>query len=103
MKFLRNIVKNHYSQKCIDIIIIILNFYYFSSNSISTGKYPYIKKLLNGNYILLSHSNIFFADETLQSQFNIIPLNNIYGEDSNSIKNIASTTVSQLKKYMKDI
>ena len=75
-----------------------IKFFFFSSNSISTGKYPYIKKLLNGNYILLSHTNISFADETLQSQFNIIPLNNIYGEDSNSIKNIASTTVSQFKE-----
>ena len=95
MKYLKNIVKNHCSIKYIYIIIIFFNFIYFSLNSISIGKYPYIKRLINGNYIILSNTKIAFTDSTLQTEINSIALDNIYGDKTD---NIGSTTVSQFKE-----
>ena len=99
MKYLKNGLKNYYSIKYYFFLIIFLEIFYYSFASILTGNYPYIKRLLNGNYIILSDSNISFADGELETQFNVIDLNNIYGDISNNaIMRIASTTVSQFKE-----
>ena len=100
MKYPNNIVKSHYSIKYCLFLIIVLNFLSYSLNNIVTGSFPYIKRLLNGNYIILSNTNISFADGALQTQFNVIHLDNIYWDENNNaaIVYIASTTVSQFKE-----
>jgi hypothetical protein len=97
MKYFKNIMKNYYSIKYYFFLILLLDIFSFSLTSILIGEYPYIKRLLNGNYIILSDTSISFTDGALQTQFNIIHLNNIYGGPNNENK-IASTTVSQFKE-----
>ena len=80
MKYLKNIIKNKNPTKYIYMIIILLNLIYFSLNTISVGQYPYIKRLINGNYIVISDTKIVFADPTFQTEINSITLDNIYGD-----------------------
>lgn len=56
----------HSLQKGI-IYLFFLNFLYFSSSVIITGKYPIIKRLNNGNYVIASITNITFEDSTLST------------------------------------
>ena len=46
----------------------------YNSFAIITGKYPYIKRINNGNYVIVSKTNITFADSTLSTVINSINL-----------------------------
>ena len=56
----------HFLQKCI-IYLFLLNISFISTSDILTGKYPIIKRLNNGNYVIASITNITFADSTLST------------------------------------
>ena len=60
-----NFMLNIHFLKNFIIYIFFLNFFYFSSSIILTGKYPIAKRLNNGNYVVASITNITFADSTL--------------------------------------
>ena len=63
MKINRNLLKNKYQPQLI-IILFFLNNIYFSLSSLSIGRYPYAKRLNNGDYIIISSLNIIFTDDT---------------------------------------
>ena len=67
------------------------------SNSICIGKYPYLKKLNNNRYILISTKGITFLDSTLTISSNTIEFDNdIYsGELGSEDQYSASTIVVQ--------
>ena len=67
MKIIKNTVKTNYSFQMI-IIILFLKSIYYSFSSISIGKFPYVKRLNNGDYIIISSINIVFTDNTLTEQ-----------------------------------
>ena len=67
-------------------------FLYYSYISISIGNFPQLKKLNNGNYIVISSAGIYFLDSTLTIKFNNIDFDEpIYTDDSS----ILSTTINQ--------
>ena len=53
-------------------LFFLLYFFGESFCLIQTGKFPYIKRLTNGNYILLSSRNITFADGSLSEVVNTL-------------------------------
>ena len=67
MKIIKNTVKTNYSFQMI-IIILFLKSIYYSFSSISIGKFPYVKRLNNGDYIIISSINIVFTHNTLTEQ-----------------------------------
>ena len=68
-------------------------FFHYSLSSIETGNYPYLKRLNNGNYIILSSTKIIFADSTLTTSINEYNFGrDIYNSNEG---NIGSTTVTQ--------
>ena len=52
--------------------IILLILISFSSSSILTGKYPIIKRLNNGNYVVASSRNITFTDSSISTFSNTL-------------------------------
>ena len=78
------------------LIISLLFLFYilkYSLNSIQTGQYPYISRLNNGNYIILSSNSIIFADPTLTNELTKITFDSLYY----SLDNAGSATVGQFK------
>ena len=61
-------------------------------NGFITGKYPYVKRLNNGNYIIVSSSNITFTDQTLTKSLKNF---NFKSEQYESINDTVSTTITQ--------
>ena len=92
MKYIKYFLKNSINQYLFSLIIFLTNFYY-SINDIATGKFPFTKKLNNGNYIVLSSTNILIVDSTyteiLSTPISFSP------ELFNGQDDIGSTTVSQ--------
>ena len=85
-----NLLNRHY----LFLLILFLNHIYDSLGVIETGYYPYVKRLYDGNYILLSSSVISFVDETFTNTFNYLNLSeNIYSNYDET----GSTTVAQFK------
>ena len=90
---MKNVNKIYYENHFIFLLIFFLNIHY-SFSTIQTGKYPYIKKLNNGNYIVLSSSNILFVDSTFSTVLN----SKIFNSDINYNQDtVGSTTVSQFE------
>ena len=76
------------------LLLILLTIFHFAINAISIGEFPYVKRLLNGNYIILSSGKICFADNTLQVEYKSYDIDTDgYQED-----NITSSSVSQFKE-----
>ena len=73
------------------LIILLLKFF-MTSKSIQTGKYPYIKRLINGNYIIVSSTGIIISDKNLSDIIAHYDFNSpVYdGQDS-----IGSTSIAQ--------
>ena len=89
MKYLKYFFEN---QNLFLLIIFLTNFY-DSVNKIYTGKYPLSKRMNNGNYIVISASNITIVDSTLTG---IISTPKIYNPDVyQGYQDIGSTSVSQ--------
>ena len=76
------------------ILMLFLNIFYYSL-AIITGKYPYTKRLNNGNYVIVSKTNITFADSTLSTVINSINLD-VY----DSQNEIGSTTIAQFSNII---
>ena len=75
------------------MILLIIFFIYlllYPSSALSTGLYPYSKRLNNGYFILVSDTDITFTDSTLTEVKNKKDISVTLDED-----NIGSTTVSQ--------
>ena len=77
------------------ILLFFLNLINYSFQVIETGAVPYIKRLYNGNYIILSSTKIIFADSTLSTiikekafGYEIFSLSNLQNE-------VGSTTAVQ--------
>ena len=97
MEYQNGLFNKNVSILYIFLLLIFFNCFYISINVIYTGEYPYIKRLLNGNYIVLSDTNITFTDGTLETQLNFYNFDNhIYGDDNKETK-VGSTIVSQFK------
>ena len=93
MKYQTNLFNN--SILYIFILVIFFNSFHNSVSTIYTGNYPLIKRLLNGNYIILSDTNITFTDGAIETELNTYNFGyNIYNNNPNLI---ASTLVSQFK------
>ena len=56
---------NHLINKKYIFIILLLKLLNYCSLVVQTGKYPYLKRLNNGNYIIISSTSIIFADNSL--------------------------------------
>ena len=69
--------------------------FYYSSAKLPIGKYPLIKRLNNGNYIILSEVNIVFLDADLTTIINTIDFESY---NFNSVHDIFSTTIDQFLK-----
>ena len=94
MKYIRNKYNNYNSFQFIFLFILFLNLLYFSISSITTGEYPYIKRLNNRNYMILSATKIIYADASLETELKTITFSeNIYGGPDD----IGSTTIAQFK------
>ena len=74
------------------LLLIFFNNIHYSLCIIETGKYSYIKRIKNGNYIILSSTKIIFADSTLTS---VIKVKNFDNEIYSSDEEIGSTSVAQ--------
>ena len=74
------------------LLLILFNVINCSLCIIDTGKYSYIKRIKNGNYIILSSTKIIFADSTLSSE---IKVKNFDNEIYSSEEEIGSTSVAQ--------
>ena len=95
MKLFKLIIYNHYSKSNILILLfILLNCFIPILSLIQTGKYPYIKRLNNGNYIILSSTNITFVDDSFTQ---IISTLNFDSDIFSTTENIQSTIVTQFK------
>ena len=74
------------------LFFLFSGFLYYSYISISIGNFPQLKKLNNGNYIVISSTGIYFLDSTLTIKFNTIDFDEpIYTDDSSTL----STTINQ--------
>ena len=94
MKYIRNKCNNYDLIQFIFLSILFLNSFYYSISSIATGQYPYIKRLNNGNYMILSATKIIYADASLETELKTITFSkNIYGGPDD----IGSTTIAQFK------
>ena len=94
MKIIKNIFNNNYSFQLI-IIILFLNNIYYSFSTFSIGRYPLVKRLNSGDYIIISSINIIFADDSLTEAKKTHTFgSDIYGTNLN---NIGSTTFAQFK------
>ena len=86
------ILKNkYYSLYVIFLFSGLLNYYIIS---ISIGNYPQVKKLNNGDYIVISSTSIIFLDTTLTLEYTSKTINfenPIFTNDSSTF----STTISQ--------
>ena len=51
-------------------IIIFASILFYSINSLTFGEFPYVKKLINGRYIVISSIGIAFLDENLSNESN---------------------------------
>ena len=89
---MKNVNKIYYENHFIFLLIFFLNIHY-SFSTIQTGKYPYSKKLNNGNYIVLSSSNILFVDST----FSTVVDSKSFTDIGLSEEKVGSTTVSQFE------
>ena len=58
MKNKNQFINNHLFNKKYIFIIFLLLFLNYCSSVIQTGKFPYIKRLNNGNYIIISSKSI---------------------------------------------
>ena len=75
-----------------EIIIVILLIMINYTSSIITGKYPYTKRLNNGNYVIVSSRNISFVDST----FSLVYSSKDFDSDMYTTDDeLGSTTVSQ--------
>ena len=63
---------NKYSFFLLYLFLFFSGFLNCTINSISIGKNPFLKKLKNGDYILISSKGIIFLDETLSEELNNI-------------------------------
>ena len=92
MNFKKEILKfNILFLKNLFTYIFFLNFVYFSTSIILTGKYPIPKRLNNGNYVIASITNITFTDSTLS---NVLTTKNFEFELCDQDKT-GSSTISQ--------
>ena len=91
MTYKKYILKSQY----IFLVMLFLRCFYSSLLNIQTGFYPYIKRLINGNYIVLSSTNITFVDNTFSNVINYLNFDeNMY----QSQESIGSTIVAQFKE-----
>ena len=90
MKVLKK--KELFNNYLIDKIVLLILFSVYSSTVI-TGKYPYTKRLNNGNYVIASSRNITFTDSSISTSLNSLNF------DSDIIKSndneLGSTTIAQ--------
>ena len=76
-------------------IIIFFSILFYSINSLSIGQYPYMKKLNNGRYIVISSTGITFLDENLINESNTVLFNHmIYNQEFSFL----STNIEQFPK-----
>ena len=92
MKNKNQFINNHLFNKKYIFIIFLLLFLNYCSSVIQTGKFPYIKRLNNGNYIIISSTSIIFADNTLT---NILKKMDFDSAVYTKQDNIGSTNVAQ--------
>ena len=64
-------IENIFRYHLFFLLFIISNILNNSFSVIDTGQYPYISRLKNGNYIILSSYKIIFADPTLTTELNV--------------------------------
>ena len=82
-------------------IFIILKFSIYFSLSINIGEYPYTKRLNNGNYIILSSTNIAIVDSTLTIEINNIDLQgSVYSERADTYSTIAEQFLERDDEYI---
>ena len=90
MKVLKK--KELFNKYLIDVIVLLILFSSCSS-TIITGKYPYTKRLNNGNYVIASSRNITFTDSSLSTSLNSLNFDSdiIKSEDNG----LGSTSIAQ--------
>ena len=95
MNIFQLILYNRYlKQSFLIILFIFLKRFNISCSIIQTGKYPYVKRLNNGNYIILSGNNITFVDDSFTQIINTLNFDsNIFS----ATEDIESSIVSQFK------
>ena len=76
-------------------LIISFSILFYSISSLSIGRYPYMKKLNNGRYIVISSTGITFLDENLINESNTVLFNHmIYNQEYSFL----STNIEQFPK-----
>ena len=88
MKYQKNKFKYNFFLRIILLLIFIDN----SSSSVITGKYPFTKRLNNGNYVIVSSRNITFVDPAFSIAYNSL---NFESEILSNDDWLGSTLVSQ--------
>ena len=79
--------------------IILLIFISICSSTVITGKYPYTKRLNNGNYVIASSRNITFTDSSISTSLSSLNFDSdiiLSGESQ-----LGSTTISQFPAEQK--
>ena len=70
-----NTIKNNFRKYNL-YYLYLLGLLFLSINSHSIGKYPLVKKLNNGKYIVVSSTSILFLDPTLTIESNVLNITN---------------------------
>ena len=83
---------NLFNYHCFFLFILFLHNCYDSLSTIETGFYPYVKRLNDGSYIIISSTRISFVDETFTE---IIKDNPFSGSKYSNRQTISSTIVAQ--------